>query len=305
MIRIPHHDAFAKVEQIHKGWSSDKKYYVETAGGEKYLLRTSDASEYEKKKSEFEIMQKFTDAGIKLSFPVDFGVSDNGKSVYQLLSWIEGGEALEVLETLTEDEQYVYGKKAADMLRQMEKIDHKPASPEWAQLYGERIEKYIERYLNCQETIEDADKLIVYLRENINRIGERPTSLMHEDFQTDNMVISPEGELYAIDFQMCGSVDPYLAMMSVDFTARSSVAFAVGQINGYFGEEVPDEFWKLDAFYRLTEMLYAYPIGIGLGGEAAEEMRQIFDGVVKHLDFDKPSAPDWYVENKKRWQSKE
>lgn len=301
MVKIPNYDKFAKVEQVHKGWSSDKKYYVETSGGEKYLLRTSGVSEYDKKKSEFEIMRKFADAEIKISLPVDFGMSDDGRSVYQLLSWVEGGEALEVLTTLPEEEQYAFGKKAAEMLREMEKIDRKPASLEWVRFYGKRIEEYIELYRGCGETFEDANKLIAYLRQNADRIGKRPTSLMHEDFQTDNMIISPDGELYAIDFQMCGHVDPYLAMMSVGYTARSSVAFAMGQMNGYFGDEVPGEYWKLDAFYTLTQLFHAFSVGIGLGGEEAEEVRHMFDGVAERLDFDKASAPVWYAKNKNRW----
>lgn len=301
MIQIPNSERFTKIEQIHKGWSSDKKYYVETTEGEKYLLRTSDVSEYAKKMSEFEMMRKFADAGIKISFPVEFGVSDDGKIVYQLLSWIEGREALEVLATLSEEEQYAYGKKAAEMLMEMEKVGRKPASLDWVEFYRQRIEEYIELYRGCGETFEDAEKLIAYLRENVDRIGERPTSLMHEDFQTDNMIISPRGELYAIDFQMCGFVDPYLAMMSVGYTARSSAAFAMGQMDGYFGDKMPDEYWKLDAFYTLTQVFYAYTVGVQLGGEEAEEVRKIFDGVSERLDFDKASAPDWYIKNKNRW----
>ena len=181
------------------------------------------------------------------------------------------------------------------------KVDCKPASLEWAQSYRQRIEEYVNCYRDCGEIFEDADKLIAALRENIDLIGERPTSLMHEDFQTDNMMISPDGELYAIDFQMCGHVDPYLAMMSVGYTARSSVAFAMGQIDGYFGDEIPDGYWKLDAFYTLTQMFHAYAVGIDLGGKEAEEVRHMFDGIAERLDFDNASTPDWYVKNKKRW----
>lgn len=38
---------FAKIEPIDKGWSGDKKYYVENIKGQKFLLRVSDISEYE------------------------------------------------------------------------------------------------------------------------------------------------------------------------------------------------------------------------------------------------------------------
>ncbi|MXV44650.1 phosphotransferase [Saccharibacter sp. 17.LH.SD] len=302
MIRSINGHTFINVTQIHKGWSGDKKYYVENAEGQRYLLRTSDISEYEKKRSEFGMMRKFSEAGIKISLPMEFGVSDDRKTVYQLLSWIEGKEALEVLETLPEDKQYAYGKKAAAMLKEMENVDRAPASNTWCLTYKKKIEAYVKAYQNCSVSFEESDRLISYLRENVSRIGERPTSLMHEDFQTDNMMISPNGELYAVDFQMCGHIDPYLAMMSVGYTARSSVAFAMGQMDGYFGNEVPGSYWKLVAFYELAQVFHAYPVGIGLGGDEADEVRHIFDGVAERLDFDKASIPDWYADNRARFK---
>lgn len=56
---IPNFDNFGKVEPIHKGWSNDKKYYVETKDGERLLLRVSDISAYDAKKHEFDMMKKW------------------------------------------------------------------------------------------------------------------------------------------------------------------------------------------------------------------------------------------------------
>lgn len=41
MIDIPNYDTFIKIEPILKGWSSDKKYYVETKDEQRLLLRRS------------------------------------------------------------------------------------------------------------------------------------------------------------------------------------------------------------------------------------------------------------------------
>ena len=46
-----------KVTPISKGWSSDKKYLVETADGKLQLLRISDIDAYEAKKKEYEIVK--------------------------------------------------------------------------------------------------------------------------------------------------------------------------------------------------------------------------------------------------------
>lgn len=140
---IPNFDTFVKVEKINRGWSDDQKYYVENGTGEKFLLRISDISECSKKEAEFAVMQKMAQAGIRMSLPISFGVCNEGKSVYQLLTWCEGEEAKEVLFGLSEDEQYAYGRKAAEIMKIMETIDYQPASDEWAKRYKQRVDKYI------------------------------------------------------------------------------------------------------------------------------------------------------------------
>ena len=207
---IRNFDIFVKTEPIHKGWSGDRKYYLETKDGERFLLRVSDISSYETKQHEFEIMKKMSAAGIKMSLPISFGICEEGKSVYLLLSWCDGEEAKEALYHLSDAEQYVFGRKAANVLKQMEAIDYKPPSQEWFQTYQGRVAHYIELYRRCGYTFDGDDVIISFLRTQRHCIGERPTALMHEDFQTDNMVISPDGELYMIDFQMCGETDHIL-----------------------------------------------------------------------------------------------
>ena len=207
---IRNFDIFVKTEPIHKGWSGDRKYYLETKDGERFLLRVSDISSYETKQHEFEIMKKISAAGIKMSLPISFGICEEGKSVYLLLSWCDGEEAKEALYHLSDAEQYVFGRKAANVLKQMEAIDYKLPSQEWSQTYQGRVAHYIELYRRCGYTFDGDDVIISFLRTQRHCIGERPTALMHEDFQTDNMVISSDGELYMIDFQMCGETDPYL-----------------------------------------------------------------------------------------------
>ena len=76
---ISNHETFVKIEPIRKGWSDDKKYYVETKDGERLLLRVSNISSYEKKQQESDIMKKMAAAGIKTSLPIAFGVCENGK----------------------------------------------------------------------------------------------------------------------------------------------------------------------------------------------------------------------------------
>ncbi|MBE6771898.1 MAG: hypothetical protein E7547_07145 [Ruminococcaceae bacterium] len=293
MKEIPNYDTFVKVEPIHKGWSSDKKYYVKTKDGERLLLRISDISAYKAKQQEFEIMKKMSATGMKMSLPISFGVCENGKSVYQLLSWCDGEEAKEALYHLSDAEQYAFGLKAASILKQMETIDYKPASLEWAKNYQERVERYIELYRKCGYTFDGDDVVISYLQTQYHCIGERPTALMHEDFQTDNMVISPDGDLYIIDFQMCGVADPYHVMTGAGVSAMYSIPFAMGQIEGYFGKTVPEDFWDKYTYYMLAEMLYSFTVGVKMEEEREGTLR-MFDDEVERIKNSGTHIPAWY-----------
>lgn len=293
MKNIPNYETFVKIESIHKGWSNDKKYYVETKDGERLLLRVSDISSYEKKQQEFDIMKKMAAAGIKMSLPIAFGVCENGKNVYQLLTWCDGKEAKEALYSLSDSEQYAFGLKAADILKRMEAIDYKPASLEWTKNYQERVKRYVELYRKCGYTFDNDNVVISYLQTQQQCIGERPTALMHEDFQTDNMVISPSGDLYIIDFQMCGVTDPYLVMTGVGVSAMYSIPFAMGQIDGYFDKSVPEDFWEKYDYYMLAEMLYAFTVGVNME-EEREEALHMFDDEVEKIKHNSSHSPAWY-----------
>lgn len=65
-------------EPINKGWSSDKKYCVTDKNGTRYLLRVSDIAEYDKKKSEFDMMKQVAALGVPMCQPIEFGTCDEG-----------------------------------------------------------------------------------------------------------------------------------------------------------------------------------------------------------------------------------
>lgn len=85
--------------------------------------------------------------------------------------------------------------------------------------YKKRVEQYIELYQKCGYNFNGDELIVSYLQNGVYCIGERPTALLHQDFQTDNMVISPDAELYIIDFQMCGVSDPYLVLTGAGVSA--------------------------------------------------------------------------------------
>lgn len=292
---IANYETFVKIEPIHKGWSNDKKYYVETVDGKKLLLRISDVSEYEDKKCEFDLMGRIAATVINMSRPIDFGICNDGKSVYQLLTWCEGEEAKELLSSLSEKEQYAFGWEAGQMMLKMQTVESYPPASDWARIYGERVAKYIENYKACGITFESDELIFSFLNKHFSCIDNRPMCLLHEDFQSDNMVISPKKELYAIDFQGIGLVDPYYALMSVMVTAEESPKFSIGQLHSYFNHEVPSDFWKLAAFYMVAESINVFVVAVSMGQDELDESYGMIANILEGLDNMDTLIPTWYV----------
>ncbi|MCM1043591.1 MAG: aminoglycoside phosphotransferase family protein [Corallococcus sp.] len=238
-------------------------------------------------------MKRIALSGVKMSMPIDFGLCNGGKSVYQILTWIDGQEAKDALYNFNIDEQYAFGQKAASILKQMEKVDYKPVSVEWSKIYRQRVLHYIELYRKCGYIFENDELIFSFLRTGLRCIGERPTALMHCDFQKDNMIISPDGELYIIDFQMCDVADPYLVLTGAGVSAMYSIPFAMGQIDGYFGKTVPIDFWEKYNYYMIAEMLYAFTVGVHID-EEREASLHMFDNEIDRIIRNETFIPSWY-----------
>lgn len=291
---IPNYETFVKIELIHKGWSNDKKYYVEKNNGEKVLIRISNIYEYDQKKKEFEIMKQLAGVGINMSQPIEFGICDSGKSVYQLLTWVDGKEAKEVLTSFSEKEQYAFGWEAGQMMLKMQHAENYQPSSNWARNYGERVSKYLEAYEACGEKLYGEELLLPFLNNNIDLLDNRPMSLLHADFQSDNMVISPDKELYAIDFQGSGVVDPYYALTGVMVTAEVSTPFSLGQLHSYFGGNVPTVFWEINAYYMAAESINAFAVAVTLGQEEIDYSNEMSKMTLKWFDNFNNLVPSWY-----------
>jgi serine/threonine-protein kinase len=295
MTDIPAYPTFAKIEPINKGWSSDKKYYIETRSGERFLLRMSDIAEYDRKRAEFDMLKRVAELDIPASRPVEFGTCDAGKSVYQRLTWIDGEDAEKVLPTLSEAKQYALGVKAGEILRKMQSLSVVPASSDWLNAYGTKIDRYICNYKNCGLTFDGDSAVMRYLEYNRHLMDNRPMCFSHDNYHPGNMILTPEKELFIIDFQRFRQVEPYHTLSGLVFSAAYSPKFATGEIRGYFGGEPPEDFWGLLALYFAAIAINALPWSIPFGEtEMAFGKKQIADIMHWYDDFTRV-VPTWYL----------
>lgn len=294
---IPNFHSFVRIEPIHKGWSSDVKYYIETADGRQLLLRVADISCYDRKKAEFEMMKQVAALGVPMSQPLDFGTCGNGKNVYLLLTWCNGKDAEVVLPQLTEIEQYEFGIKSGEILRLIHSIPAPRKQEEWGVRFNQKTNHKIEKYKTCGIKIAGDDKIIDYIESNRHLLSGRQQCYQHGDYHVGNMIISPEHRLSIIDFNRPDFGDPWEEFNRIVWSATVSPYFASGQINGYFGGKPPLEFFKLLAFYISSNTLSSIYWAISFGDNEVTTMKNQARDILSWFENMSNPVPVWYLEN--------
>ncbi|MDY4894212.1 MAG: phosphotransferase [Agathobacter sp.] len=279
---------------ISKGWSSDKKYLVETADGKMQLLRISDIDAYEAKKKEYEIITKYSQLGINMSMPIEFGICNEGKNVYMLLSWVEGRDLEEVLPELSEWDQYKLGRQAGTILRKIHSI---PLDSADVPATTKREKKLVQlvRYEESNLRISGDEIAVAYVKENVNSIWNKTPVYMHGDFHPGNLIYMQDGSIGVIDFNRWEVGDPYEEFYKLEsFGIEISVPYCIGQIDAYFNDNVPEDFWTANAVYVAQASLFSIKWAEKFGQADVDGMVRRARASMKNFDNFNLSVPKWY-----------
>ena len=283
---------------IEKGWSSDQKYCAVTADGTKYLLRISSIDRLERKRREYEKMSEVAQLGIPMCLPVEFGTCEEG--TYSIQSWIDGEDAEELVMSMDGEKQYRYGLDAGRILAKIHTIPAPKDAPSWETRFNAKINRKIAMYENCELKYEGGgDAFLNYLAENRHLLSGRPQSYQHGDYHIGNMMIDQNGVLTIIDFDRDDFGDPWEEFNRIVWCAQAAPAFASGMVDGYFGGEVPMEFWKLLALYICSNTLSSLPWAIPFGEKEIQIMRKQAAQVLEWYDGMQQVVPAWYQAVKK------
>jgi len=282
------------VKEIKKGWSSDKKYFIQTIDNQKLLMRVSDIELLEAREIEFEYMKKLFNFGIPMSKPLQFGICKDSQHVYTLLSWIDGEDAEIILPKLTTEEQYNLGYNAGNLLRKIHSISAPTDCEDWNIRYNRKIDNKINNYNNCNIKIPNGDKIIEYIIANRHLLEIRPQTFQHGDFHIGNLILSNNNQVYVIDFNRSDFGDPWEEFNRIPFCARKSPAFAKGRIDGYFDNNVTDDFFKLMTLYICVNTISSIPWAIPHGEKEVETMLNIANQIMLWHDNMRSAIPAWY-----------
>ena len=288
---------FIKIEPISKGMSSDQKYYIETADDKHLLLRVADVSEYDRKKEEFEIMQRVSALGVPMPQPVDFGACNGGKSVYTLLSWVDGEEVEEVLPLLSDTEQYVLGIKSGEILRKIHALTAPEDSQDWATRYFAVMDERLDAFRSEGVRFHGDSIILEYLEKKRHLLKNRPQCRHHSDYHEGNMILTKDGELHIIDWHTVdfdNYGDPWYEFNRVDCNYP---AFSTGQINGYFDGKPPEEFWILLAYYQAAGAITSIVWAKYFAPHLLEEKLEVNADVLRWYDNFQNLMPTWYLKD--------
>ena len=296
---IAHSGTWLRAEAVEKGWSSDKKYLV-TTKDRKLLLRISDGEQYQAKKKEYEIIQKYAALGFPMSAPVDFGLCDGGRSVYMLLTWVEGRDLEAALPALPEAEQYRLGRAAGDILKRIHSIPVAAADVPGETKKGKKLAQ-LARYEASRLRQPGDEAVIRYVRENIDLIWRQGPVYQHGDFHPGNLIYRDDGAIGVIDFNRWAVGDPYEEIYKLEsFGVECSVPYCAGQIDAYFGDAVPEEFWRTLAVYAAHASLYSIKWAEKFGQREIDGMVRRYRQAVDSYDGFRAFIPKWYTE---KWKS--
>lgn len=282
---------FGRRALIRKGWSGDKKYRIRTENGYR-LLRISPSDRHDRAVQVFRTMKRFFDLGIPMCEPIELGVCEEG--VYSLQGWIDGEDAEQALRRMPSDRQYAYGLEAGEILRRMHVIPAPKSTEPWEIRFGRKIDRKLESYAACPIRIEGGESLVSYLEENRGLLLGRRQVLQHGDYHTGNMMLGRDGRLYVIDFDRCDVGDPWEEFNRIVWDAQLSPDFASGMLDGYFGGEIPNEFWALLALYIASNTLGSIPWAIPYGQREVGVMRRQAAQVLSWYEGMTRTVPSWY-----------
>ena len=285
---------WVSAEPVHKGWSDDRKYRVVTGEGKTCLLRLSDAEHYDAKKKEYEIITKYAGLGFPMSQPIDFGMTGDRSLVYMLLSWVDGTDLEQILPGLPEETQYQLGRKAGDILKMIHSLSLDPGDIPVCTKKAKKL-KQLSNYEQSDIRFNDDESAIRFVRENIDLIWKEPPVYQHGDYHPGNLIYTPEGTIGVIDFNRWEVGDPYEEFYKLESFGRElSIPYCIGQIDAYFQDNVPADFWKTLAVYVAHASLYSIKWAEKFGQEEIDGMITRCKAAFEDYDGFSSVVPKWY-----------
>lgn len=278
-------------ELISKGYSEEIKYKVKV--DKNYFLKISPLSFTKKKDLELKYISALEK---EVKFPKLIEVRYGSDSIHSLYEWIDGVDFRDYITRLTDKELNQFGIQAGEFLKKIHSISIEEHSDNWKEYYVQKSMKKIDSFSKANINFPEIETFIDYIHTHQYLLQDRPISLCHGDFHVGNMMVDLETkELVVIDFGSLEIGDPMEEFNRMIWNAQLSEEFATGLINGYFnGKIIPDEFWKLMAYYMACDVVGSIPWAVNYGNNQLITMLERAKLVLDWFDDFERKIPKFY-----------
>lgn len=282
------------ITPFNKGWSNDYKFIVVTEA-KKYLLRMTDIKNKQTYLEHADLLKQSAENNVPTHKLTAHGECLNDTYYFLLLDWIDGNDARDVINNFTLSEQYNFGVESGELLAAIHNFKPVSKSTEsWITRYNRKIDMKIKMYNDCALKYDSGHLLMDIINNYRHLINNNRNVQHHGDFHIGNMLIDSNNKLHIIDFDRHDTGEAYEEFNRITWCASTSPAFASGRIDGYFKNDVPDEFWKLLQLYIASNMLSSLPWAIHFGDKEIDTMRCSYAEILNWYDDFKLTVPKWY-----------
>lgn len=285
-----------RVEFLDKGCSDDKKFVLWEKGEPRYVLRLSEANQYERRETELDIMSRLRRREVLCPEPHGSGITQDGQVCYTIVSYIVGEDATDALPLLDENKQYELGVLAGRQLRTIHEIHHPDPDFDWPARRRAKYRSRVEEARQFNLTFHRQADIESYIEKSLGLLDMAPIRFQHDDFHPGNLILNEGKFAGVIDFNRFDWGDPIEDFYKVPwFTTETSVPFAIGQIEGYLSRGPIEDFWKrynfLVALNLHSSIVYAYKGGWqnGVMHWKSEMVR-----IIEAHDFETSGPPRWF-----------
>lgn len=280
------------VELLNKGWSNDKKYILTDYNNETYLLRISDVALYDKRLTQFNLLNSLISNNLNCPKPIEFGYI-NEDNIYILLTYMEGEPAETEIEKYNNIEQYRLGIEAGKIMKEIHRFNLSN-DLSWWDKYKEKAIRKISVYKNSNLKHKNSEFLLKYYEKNLELMKDRPQVLTHGDFHLGNMLIH-NNQIVVLDFDKMNIADPYDELKPYYWNVIRSKYFETGLINGYFENKIPEDFFKILKFYTIEALISHLPWAMTFGEKEVKIAFEMYDNVNEWYEDFNLEVPNWYM----------
>ena len=179
------------------------------------------------------------------------------------------------------------------ILKQIHSVEIPENEKSWYEKVLNKKDKKIDALLSLGEKIPMQDEIIDFYEKNTYLMENRPQVYCHSDFHVNNMLLDGD-KINIIDFDKCKVADPYDEFKPYAWNVIANEYFETGIIDGYFENNIPDDFFTILKYYMAESMISHMPWAMKLGEREIRINNQINALQLAWWDNLKADIPSWY-----------